>query len=239
MDYDNRPIDKKKLAVLRYYEDVLLGCKSNLQKEEMCNIALPSEVVKYCCDYALLDLCNFSADQAWNYFDDALAKQLSVNKIYPLIQSDKKTTSNKNNNMEFILSIVYPEKFKYDLYTHAVDEYERVNHLGKYYSADTHKFAYAKDFFTGPDADYNFGVCLFYCIERKLSHMTLEELYFFFANEDNAKEFLKKCNIPDVTSYDTVLDFFHATTPDADEFYYHAALIKVASDVLESQETDC
>lgn len=219
----NRPIDENKLAVLSVYEDLLLG-NGALEKEYIADVAGNKDAIRYICEAALIELCNFDAEQASNYLDTKLLKQFHLDKLYTMIRKERSTMTLKSNMISYILSVVYPDSINYSLKEHCIDEYERVNHLGKY-KGEEKRAGYADDFFSGEHGDYYFRVCLNYAVEHILSSYSEEERYLLFTNKHLAKEFLDTCNLPTKTGYKDYLDLYHFFNDNPNEVIYRALRI--------------
>ena len=124
-------------------------------------------------------------------------------------------------NYDFAVALVYPKEAKYSAAKRAIDEYERVNHLGKYVN-DPNDYSYSKGFWNKPE---NTALCLGYCIQNFLSYKSQYELYKFFASPD-ALKFIKDHNLLDAfrkSICETPLELFHKSLDYSarDEFLYH------------------
>lgn len=191
MTLDERKIDEKKLAAIRNYEDKLIGQTSSFNKKELTEIMREEELVKYWWNYALKTLCRFDCDQALDYCDDKLVKMLYLDNTLSMF---KNKSHNAKDNYSFVISMIYPEDFKYSKTAQVIDEFEHANHIGRYAGIDDN-YVFSKKFFSGPEGNINTSICLTYCITNFLNYKSELEIYEFFASNESEK-FLKKYKFP-------------------------------------------
>lgn len=220
MELHERKVDEKKIAAIRNYEDKLIGQTSSFNKKELCELMREDELVKYWWDYALKTLCKFDCDQALNYCDDKLIKMLYLDSTLSMF---KNKPHNVKDNYAFAIAIVYPEEFHYSKTAQCIDEFEHVNHLGKYAGVDDN-YVFPKKFFSGSEGQINTSICLTYCIANFLNFKSELGIYEFFASEES-EQFLKQYKFPSKKKRVTEdnLEYFYKHLPNErkNEFYYN------------------
>ena len=218
----DRYVDDHVYCVLSEYEKVLLGNKKKFsvpktvdKKDKIDDLAA------LWWSYAIKDICHWDYDQAVAFVDSEFVKQMRLEPSFQHIPPDKRPHVSKNMNYDFAVALVYPKEAKYSAAKRAIDEYERVNHLGKYVN-DPNDYSYSKGFWNKPE---NTALCLGYCIQNFLSYKSQYELYKFFASPD-ALKFIKDHNLLDAfrkSICETPLELFHKSLDYSarDEFLYH------------------
>ncbi len=221
------------------YEQILIGnsmrFKSSFRGTKEENLKEAGAIWRY----AITELLGWTPKQAEKYLDESVVKMLCLDKTYNGIDIDPKKMY--LGGYEFILKYAFPDEIKFNFEAQTIDEYEKVNCIGKYkaYSKEDKDLRYPKKFFTDDNGTRRAAILLNNAINKYLRHMTKEELYDFFGNKSKANKWLREINlaIPVTIMYGTPFEYFHNSLDSGfgkgrhnnlqqDDFLYYAKAIE-------------
>lgn len=215
-------------AIIQDYERVLLGQRKTFSCGKVALESERKEIVGIIWGYAITNLLKWTPEDAMAYINPDIVRALKLDTALKIINVPY--TGKQDFDYEYVLSLSFPDKIKYDAKAHCINEYEKILKIGKYSSSkEVHQFS--KKFFDDAEGLSRAAIVLNYAVSRYLGLKTMAELYEFFNDEKQAMRFLRKYKIADNARliYSNPLDYFHNSMGEKrDNFLYYNQLFKNA-----------
>ena len=207
------------------YEQLLMGQRLNFQLSFKGNDTENKKEVGNIWRYAITHLLGWTPEEALKNLNNETVDRLLLNKTFCGLNFDREHSYIAD--YRFILQYAFPDKIKYDGYAETIAEYEKFAKIGKW-SHDPANYKQPKRFFSDGDGIQRANWCLRYVTNLYMGDMTNEEKYRFFADTENAIEWIKGKNLLRAMDYlyEEPLPYFHAANSERDPFMYYAFTVR-------------
>jgi len=175
----------KNVGLIQEYEKILLGKNKDFSSVYIKHNAKESEVSELL-KYAFCDILGFTPEDMRDYLSPELIKRMKLKKAIDKIDYPPEFKNEKYSNLDYLASVVYPDKVKYTKKDIILSTYVKV------LSGETR---FPKNFFTAYEHDVYFPICLFYAIDKNLRFKAIGDLYKFFSNKERGMKFLQKVKL--------------------------------------------
>lgn len=213
---------KSKKTILYEYEEILLG-KNGKDFKTIFNGSLEErrKVAGVIWRYAISNLLRWTPEQAETSLTKEIIESLCLDKTYSKMEIEYGVR--KFFDIRSVLRYAFPEKIKFDVEKHAIEEYKRVMKLDEW-KYDNTKYRFHKGFFRGPDGAIRSQVILSYAIAVYFDDVSNYALYRFFGDEKEANQWLEDHRLGGnvIPGFKTSLELLHYSLPQerGNKFYY-------------------
>lgn len=203
-------IDYEKVAINKKYKNYKVKQKDEEADEEIKNAV-------YILKYVFNNILEWSPTMVRDYFTPDIAEWLNLTNCTSKIPFPSEL--DKNKDFFYIASYIYPKEVPYKKKNIVLDMYEQERYK------ERPKFN--KDFFNLANGKENYDICLRYILAERFINSEKEEIYAYFANNKQGRQFLRENNLlkPLSQHYDCVLEAVHNALNEADKdetlYYYY------------------
>lgn len=132
-----------------------------------------------CIKYALENVLGWDVEESVKKFDTYMIHILKLERIVDFIRYPDEVP---DRDPRYILSLVYPERVRLNLYQLVIETYKGVLE---------HEYQFPREYFAGANGFYRYCICLQYLIENYHPVTSLDELYSFITSS-KGRRFLSK-----------------------------------------------